>query len=84
MNRRDVLKGAAAGALAVWAPRFAQAQQAGVTKLNGKLLNRCSHSFPLHLGYVLVVSILLSLDRNARDSFIPISYCSFRLSPPPP
>jgi glyoxylase-like metal-dependent hydrolase (beta-lactamase superfamily II) len=37
MNRRDVLKGAAAGALAVWAPRFAQAQQAGVTKLNGKL-----------------------------------------------
>jgi cyclase len=37
MNRRDVLKGAAAGALAVWAPRFAQAQQTGVTKLNGKL-----------------------------------------------
>lgn len=36
MNRRDVLKSAAAGALALWAPRLLKAQQ-GVTKLTDKL-----------------------------------------------
>ncbi len=36
MNRRDVLKGAAAGALTLWAPRLLKAQQP-VTKLTGTL-----------------------------------------------
>src|SRR6185437_3048815 len=36
MNRREVLKTAAAGALAMWAPRLAHAQQ-GITKLTPKL-----------------------------------------------
>jgi glyoxylase-like metal-dependent hydrolase (beta-lactamase superfamily II) len=36
VNRRDVLKGAAAGALTLWAPRLLKAQQ-GVTKLAGNL-----------------------------------------------
>ena len=36
MNRRDVLKNAAAGTLMVWAPRLLKAQQ-GVTKLAGNL-----------------------------------------------
>lgn len=41
MKRRDVLKGAlkgaAAGALAIWAPRAVRAQQSGITKLTPKL-----------------------------------------------
>jgi cyclase len=37
VNRREVLKTAAAGALAIWAPRPAHAQQGGVTKLSAKL-----------------------------------------------
>lgn len=37
MKRRDVLKSAAAGALAIWAPRLANAQQTGITKLTAKL-----------------------------------------------
>ena len=36
MNRRDLLKTASAGALAMWAPRLVHAQQ-GVTKLTAKL-----------------------------------------------
>ena len=36
MNRREVLKGAAAGALSLWAPRLLQAQQ-GITKVTGKI-----------------------------------------------
>ena len=36
MNRRDVLKSAAAGALTLWAPRLLKAQQP-VTKLTGTL-----------------------------------------------
>jgi glyoxylase-like metal-dependent hydrolase (beta-lactamase superfamily II) len=36
VKRRDLLKGAAAGALAVWAPRLAYGQQ-GLTKLTAKL-----------------------------------------------
>ena len=36
MNRREVLKSAAAGALTLWVPRLLKAQQA-VTKLTGTL-----------------------------------------------
>ncbi|MEO8097144.1 MAG: MBL fold metallo-hydrolase [Acidobacteriota bacterium] len=36
MNRREVLKGAAVGAIALWAPRILRGQQ-GVTKLTDKL-----------------------------------------------
>src|SRR5579863_8896001 len=37
VKRRDLLKGAAAGALAMWAPRLVRAQQPGVTRLTSKL-----------------------------------------------
>ncbi len=36
MNRREVLKGAAAGALGLWAPRLLKAQS-GLTKVSGKI-----------------------------------------------
>ncbi len=37
VNRRDVLQGAVAGALTLWAPRLLRAQQQAVTKLSGTL-----------------------------------------------